>query len=316
MPSARQPRASQPSASQSGAGQPSAGQPSESYADPRLAALYDALNPADASTAFHLSLPGAPPARILDVGCGTGLLACEFAARGYDVTGVDPAAAMLATARARPGGDRVRWIQASAAGLDTGTGLAAGPRHRAGPRRELRLDHYDRARVPAAPGGPGRSRGTAGPGPPPGPGRPSRLRDQESGRTRVAGLESRGTPGSGWRRVGSPPTCTTTFARSRASWSPTRPGTSSPVPATRWWCRTRSGSSTSPRRPRSWPRRASTQVTWYGDWDRSPYGPASPEIIAVASGDRPASRGAVTRGGSPGRAWPRPPPLGLGQAVP
>ena len=25
-----------------------------------------------------------------------------------------------------------------------------------------------------------------------------------------------------------------------------------------------------------------TDVTWYGDWDRSPAGPASPEIIAVA----------------------------------
>ncbi|MGH3281550.1 MAG: class I SAM-dependent methyltransferase, partial [Trebonia sp.] len=106
MPSARQPRASQPS---------------ECYADPRLAALYDALNPAGASTAFYLGLPGAPPARILDMGCGTGLLACELATRGYDVTGADPAAAMLAVARGRPGGDQVRWIQASAAGLATGT---------------------------------------------------------------------------------------------------------------------------------------------------------------------------------------------------
>ena len=96
------------------------GQPSASYADPRLAALYDALNPPDASTAFYLGLPGPPPARILDVGCGTGQLACEFAGRGHDVTGADPAAAMLAVARARPGGDRVRWIQASAAGLATG----------------------------------------------------------------------------------------------------------------------------------------------------------------------------------------------------
>jgi SAM-dependent methyltransferase len=116
MPRARQPSANQPSASQ----------PSESYADPRLAALYDALNPADAAAAFYLGLPGVPPARILDVGCGTGLLACGFATRGYDVTGADPAAAMLAVARARPGGDQVRWIQASAAGLDTGPGLDTG----------------------------------------------------------------------------------------------------------------------------------------------------------------------------------------------
>ena len=25
-----------------------------------------------------------------------------------------------------------------------------------------------------------------------------------------------------------------------------------------------------------------TDITWYGDWDRSPVSPASPEIIAVA----------------------------------
>jgi SAM-dependent methyltransferase len=99
--------------------QPGASQPSESYADPRLAALYDALNPSDAAAAFYLGLAGPPPARILDMGCGTGLLACEFAARGHDVTGADPAAAMLAVARGRPGGDRVRWVQADAAGLAT-----------------------------------------------------------------------------------------------------------------------------------------------------------------------------------------------------
>ena len=108
-----------PSACQPSASQPGAGQPSASYADPRLAALYDALNPPDASTAFYLGLPGPPPARILDMGCGTGQLACEFAGRGHHVTGADPAAAMLAVARARPGGDRVRWIQAGAAGLAT-----------------------------------------------------------------------------------------------------------------------------------------------------------------------------------------------------
>ena len=53
------------------------------------------------------------------MGCGTGQLACEFAGRGHHVTGADPAAAMLAVARARPGGDRVRSIQAGAAGLAT-----------------------------------------------------------------------------------------------------------------------------------------------------------------------------------------------------
>ena len=36
-----------------------------------------------------------PPARALDVGCGTGALAARLAAAGYDVTGIDPSRGML-----------------------------------------------------------------------------------------------------------------------------------------------------------------------------------------------------------------------------
>jgi SAM-dependent methyltransferase len=94
---------------------------SAAYADTRLAALYDALNPPGDDTEFYLSLPGQPPQTILDMGCGTGLLACAFAAQGHQVTGADPAAAMLAVARGRPGGDQVRWIETDAAGLSVPT---------------------------------------------------------------------------------------------------------------------------------------------------------------------------------------------------
>jgi SAM-dependent methyltransferase len=94
---------------------------SAAYADTRLTALYDALNPPGDDTAFYLSLPGQPPQEILDVGCGTGLLACALAARGHRVTGADPAAAMLGVARTRPGGDQVRWIETDAAGLSEPT---------------------------------------------------------------------------------------------------------------------------------------------------------------------------------------------------
>jgi ubiquinone/menaquinone biosynthesis C-methylase UbiE len=90
---------------------------SAAYADTRLAALYDALNPPGDDTDFYLSLPGRPPQAVLDMGCGTGVLACAFAAAGHQVTGADPAAAMLAVARGRPGGDQVRWIETDAAGL-------------------------------------------------------------------------------------------------------------------------------------------------------------------------------------------------------
>lgn len=51
------------------------------------------------------------------MGCGTGVLAVALANRGHRVTGADPAEAMLAIARKRPGGDQVTWVQAGAVSL-------------------------------------------------------------------------------------------------------------------------------------------------------------------------------------------------------
>ncbi|KQU72990.1 hypothetical protein ASC75_04825 [Aminobacter sp. DSM 101952] len=93
----------------------------QSYSDLRLASVYDALNPPGRDTDFYLDVAGERPRTILDMGCGTGLLAVEFARRGHKVTGADPAAGMLAIARSRPGGDLVDWIASDAAGLVTET---------------------------------------------------------------------------------------------------------------------------------------------------------------------------------------------------
>ena len=57
-----------------------------------------------------------PPARVADVGCGTGISSRLLAARGFEVTGVDPNEAMLAHARAA-GGARYRPGTASETGL-------------------------------------------------------------------------------------------------------------------------------------------------------------------------------------------------------
>ncbi|PYQ12000.1 MAG: SAM-dependent methyltransferase [Acidobacteria bacterium] len=57
-----------------------------------------------------------PPARVADVGCGTGVSTRLIAARGFDVTGIDPNEAMLAHARAA-GGARYRRGTATETGL-------------------------------------------------------------------------------------------------------------------------------------------------------------------------------------------------------
>ncbi len=92
---------------------------SNEYTDPRLVALYDTVCAGREDTEFYLELATELSAStIVDVGCGTGLLACELADRGHRVIGVDPSGAMLGVARNRSGGDRVEWIEGDATQLD------------------------------------------------------------------------------------------------------------------------------------------------------------------------------------------------------
>src|SRR5215469_12016067 len=84
------------------------------YYDPEIAAIYELANPLEQDGDFHLSLAGQQSCSVLDLGCGTGTLCCAFAERGHRVTGVDPAAAMLAVARRKPYADRVEWVESSA----------------------------------------------------------------------------------------------------------------------------------------------------------------------------------------------------------
>jgi SAM-dependent methyltransferase len=89
------------------------------FGEPRLAAIYDAVEGERRVDLDHyLALADEFGARsLLDVGCGTGILACRAALAGMDVTGVDPAGASLDVARAKPGAEKVRWRHGDATGL-------------------------------------------------------------------------------------------------------------------------------------------------------------------------------------------------------
>lgn len=64
--------------------------------------------------------------RVLDAGCGTGRVAIELAARGYEAVGVDVDPGMLGTARAKA--PDLVWVDADLARLDAVTDLPAAAR--------------------------------------------------------------------------------------------------------------------------------------------------------------------------------------------
>ena len=82
------------------------------FGHPRVAAVYDALDPdrSDLDEYVRIVADELSSISVLDIGCGTGVFAVLLAARGMRVVGVDPAAASIAIARARPGGHAVTWV--------------------------------------------------------------------------------------------------------------------------------------------------------------------------------------------------------------
>ena len=88
------------------------------FAEPRLVRVYDLLEGDRVDLDHYLAIAAELGARsVLDVGCGTGTFACLLADRGFEVVGLDPAAASLDVARAKPGAQRVRWIHGDVTSL-------------------------------------------------------------------------------------------------------------------------------------------------------------------------------------------------------
>jgi SAM-dependent methyltransferase len=88
------------------------------FEEPRLAEIYDPLDPDRADLDAYAAMAGEFGAQsVLDVGCGTGTFACMLAGRGLEVIAVDPAAACLDVARRKPNAGDVRWVHGNATTL-------------------------------------------------------------------------------------------------------------------------------------------------------------------------------------------------------
>ena len=92
--------------------------PDAIFEDPRLARLYDLFESDRPDLGAYVSIAvefGAQ--RVLDIGCGTGVLALILSERGHQVVGVDPAAASIDVARSKSGADRIRFLVGDATTL-------------------------------------------------------------------------------------------------------------------------------------------------------------------------------------------------------
>ncbi len=82
------------------------------YQDSLLVDLYDTINPYASDTKFYVELIELFKAKsVLDIGCGTGILAAELVKKGISVIGVDPSKDMLKVAKVRVPEGKSTWIE-------------------------------------------------------------------------------------------------------------------------------------------------------------------------------------------------------------
>jgi ubiquinone/menaquinone biosynthesis C-methylase UbiE len=92
------------------------------FEEPRLADVYDLFDSAERPDLDpYIAMTDEFGAQsVIDIGCGTGILACRLASLGKEVIGIDPAAASLKVASRKAYADRVRWLHGTSTML---TGL-------------------------------------------------------------------------------------------------------------------------------------------------------------------------------------------------
>jgi 2-polyprenyl-3-methyl-5-hydroxy-6-metoxy-1,4-benzoquinol methylase len=85
------------------------------FSNPRLANIYDAFDPDRSDIEPYVELiKSLGVKKVVDLGCGTGVLALTLSGEGFNVAGVDPAQASIDAAKAKPGADNVNWVAGDA----------------------------------------------------------------------------------------------------------------------------------------------------------------------------------------------------------
>jgi SAM-dependent methyltransferase len=89
------------------------------YHDPRLVEIYDTVCAlGEEKQLFVDIIKKLSVNKIIDLGCGTGLLTCELAKLGYQMIGVEPSKLMLQQARKSSCGSKVEWIRGDGLSLE------------------------------------------------------------------------------------------------------------------------------------------------------------------------------------------------------
>ncbi len=88
------------------------------FTNQKLVDIYDAVNPIGEYADFYTSLAKTHQVeKVIDLGCGTGLLSNYFIDAGFAVIGIEPAPAMLEKARQKYG-NSAEWLVGSTEALD------------------------------------------------------------------------------------------------------------------------------------------------------------------------------------------------------